>query len=44
MGQSTEAVDNSVDKMGEITPEADAMRARVKLAVFSPAEKTHIFH
>jgi hypothetical protein len=37
-------VDNFVDNMGAIALSAYAVGPKVKLVVFSPAQKNHIFH
>jgi hypothetical protein len=42
--QSTEAVDNSVDNMGSRALITDGMGPAVKLVLFSPMKKIHIFH
>lgn len=42
--QSTEAVDNSVNNLGERGHRPDAMGLSVKLSIFSPTKKVHIFH
>jgi hypothetical protein len=42
--QSTEAVDNSVHNLGERGARPDAMGLSVKLTIFSPMKKMHIFH
>jgi hypothetical protein len=42
--QSTEAVDNSVHNLGEMPYRPYAMGLSVKLTIFSPMKKMHIFH
>jgi hypothetical protein len=37
-------VDNSVDNMRAMPVIADGMGLSVKLMIFSPAKKVHIFH
>jgi hypothetical protein len=37
-------VDNFVDNMGAITLSAYGMGPKVKLVIFSPEQKSHIFH
>jgi len=43
-GQSTEAVDKSVHNVRETHPILDSMGLTDNLSIFSPTQKTHIFH
>ncbi|WGL62480.1 hypothetical protein QDX81_16035 [Pseudomonas sp. CW003PS] len=42
--QSTEAVDNSVNNLGESAARPDASGLADNLSIFSPTKKLHIFH
>jgi hypothetical protein len=44
LGQSTEAVDNSVDNPPLTLANADGMGPAFKLTIFSPAKKNDVFH
>jgi hypothetical protein len=44
LGQSTEAVDNSVDNPSPTLAKPHGMGLAVKLSIFSPIKKDDIFH